>query len=145
MQTIDSVRAALREVMDPELNRSIVDLNMVHDIHIQGDMVRFTLALTTMVFLQFIQAWNSRAERQSVFSMNPLGNPVLFYATIGAFALHLAAVYVPAFQFVLRTEPLSGADWLQVALLSVSVLVAVEVDKAIRRRAQARREAHTAA
>ncbi|MFH1085220.1 MAG: P-loop NTPase, partial [Chloroflexota bacterium] len=48
MPTIDAIRAALRDVMDPELNRSIVDLNMVHDIRLQGGVVRFTLALTTM-------------------------------------------------------------------------------------------------
>jgi ATP-binding protein involved in chromosome partitioning len=34
--------------MDPELNRSIVDLGMVHDIEVHDGVVTFTLALTTM-------------------------------------------------------------------------------------------------
>ena len=37
---------ALRPVEDPELNRSIVDLDMVRDIAIDGDRVRVTVALT---------------------------------------------------------------------------------------------------
>ncbi len=42
------VMETLRQVMDPELNRSIVDLNMVHDVTIEDGVVSFTLALTTM-------------------------------------------------------------------------------------------------
>jgi ATP-binding protein involved in chromosome partitioning len=37
---------ALRPVEDPELHRSIVDLDMVRDIAIEGDRVRVTVALT---------------------------------------------------------------------------------------------------
>lgn len=48
MPDTETLRAALNEVMDPELNRSLVDLGMVHDLAIEGDVVTFTLALTTM-------------------------------------------------------------------------------------------------
>ena len=48
MLTVETVRAALQEVMDPELNRNLVELGMVHDIDVDGSTVRFTLALTTM-------------------------------------------------------------------------------------------------
>lgn len=41
------ILAALTEVMDPELNRSLVDLQMVQDIAIDGDIVTVTIALTT--------------------------------------------------------------------------------------------------
>jgi len=37
---------ALRPVEDPELHRSIVDLDMVRDVAIEGDRVRVTVALT---------------------------------------------------------------------------------------------------
>ena len=37
---------ALRQVMDPELHRSVVDLNMVRDLSVSGGTVAFTLALT---------------------------------------------------------------------------------------------------
>jgi len=47
MLDIETVRNALREVMDPELNRNIVELGMVKDIAVEDGVVRFTLALTT--------------------------------------------------------------------------------------------------
>jgi ATP-binding protein involved in chromosome partitioning len=43
-----SIMETLAEVMDPELNRSIVDLGMVHDLAFEEGVVTFTLALTTM-------------------------------------------------------------------------------------------------
>jgi ATP-binding protein involved in chromosome partitioning len=36
----------LREVLDPEIGQSIVDLNMVRDINIEGERVKVTIALT---------------------------------------------------------------------------------------------------
>jgi hypothetical protein len=43
-------------------------------------------------------------------------------------------IYVPAFQWVFRTEALSGGEWLQIVLVALTIVVAVEIDKAIRRR-----------
>ena len=42
----DLVRNALRAVMDPELGASVVDLNMVRAIRIDGDQVSVDLVLT---------------------------------------------------------------------------------------------------
>lgn len=41
------VLEALSKVMDPELGRDIVSLNMVRDVRIEGDRVAFQLVLTT--------------------------------------------------------------------------------------------------
>jgi magnesium-transporting ATPase (P-type) len=92
-----------------------------------------TIATTTMIFFQFFQAWNCRSEMQSVFTMNPLGNPYLFFGTIAAFGAHIAAIYLPALQFVFRMEPINTAEWLRICLVSVSVILVVEVDKLLRR------------
>jgi len=48
MTDTSTIREALSQVMDPELNRSIVDLDMVHDITFENDIITFTFALTTM-------------------------------------------------------------------------------------------------
>jgi magnesium-transporting ATPase (P-type) len=90
-------------------------------------------AVTTMVLFQFFQAWNSRSELQSVFTISPLSNPFLFYSMVAAFLAQLAVVYVPALQWVFRTEALNGAEWGQIVLIALTVVVGVEVDKAIRR------------
>jgi len=46
MTTTTEVMNALKKVMDPELGRSVVDLNMVRDLSVSGSAVAFTLALT---------------------------------------------------------------------------------------------------
>jgi len=93
-----------------------------------------TVAVTTMVFFQFFQAWNSRSEHRSVFRINPLSNPFLFYSMVAAVLAQIAVIYVPALQWVFRTEPLSGGEWLRIVLVALTVVVVVEADKAIRRR-----------
>jgi magnesium-transporting ATPase (P-type) len=93
-----------------------------------------TIAVTTMVLFQFFQAWNSRSELRSVFTISPLSNPFLFYSMVAAFLAQIALVYVPAFQWVFRTEPLAGAEWIQIGWVALTVVLAVEVDKLIRRK-----------
>jgi len=44
--TVDDVIAALRPVEDPELHRSIVDLDMVRNVRIDGDSVALEVTLT---------------------------------------------------------------------------------------------------
>jgi ATP-binding protein involved in chromosome partitioning len=46
MLTKEQVLEALRDVKDPELNRSLVELNMIRDIRIDGDTVSLTVVLT---------------------------------------------------------------------------------------------------
>jgi Ca2+-transporting ATPase len=92
-----------------------------------------TIAVTVMVFFQFFQAFNSRSEMQSLFRMNPLGNPFLFFGTFAAFLAHLAAIYLPTLQWVFRMEPITPLEWLRILLISVSVVVVVEIDKLARR------------
>jgi Ca2+-transporting ATPase len=93
-----------------------------------------TIAVTTMVLFQFFQAWNSRSELQSVFTISPSRNPFLFYSMVAAFLAQIAVVYVPALQWVFRTEPLTGAEWIQIGLVALTVVLAVELDKLIRRK-----------
>jgi len=93
-----------------------------------------TAALTTMVFFQFYQAFNCRSETQSVFRMSLLGNPFLLFSLAAAFFAQLAVLYVPALQWVFRTVPLSIGEWLQIAVVTSTVILGVEIDKWIRNR-----------
>ena len=97
-----------------------------------------TLAVTTMVFFQFFQAWNSRSEHESIFHINLFSNPFLFYSMLAAFVAQLAFLYAPPLQWVFRTVPLAAAEWLQVIGIAATVLVAVEIDKWGRRRKKGR-------
>lgn len=93
-----------------------------------------TVAVTTMVFFQFFQAWNSRSETESVFCINPFSNLILFYSMIAAFFAQLAVLYAPPLQWIFRTVPLSWQEWIQIIAVSSSVLLAVELDKWLRKR-----------
>ena len=93
-----------------------------------------TIAVTTMVFFQFFQAWNSRSEYESIFKLSLLSNPFLFFSLIASFIAQLAFIYVPALQWIFRTEPISITDWQKVILVALSVIIVVEIDKWLRRR-----------
>ncbi len=41
------IRNALKNVLDPELKKSLLDLGMIRNIHVEGGVVGLTLALTT--------------------------------------------------------------------------------------------------
>ena len=42
----DQVTQALREVLDPELGMSVVDLGLIYDVQVDGGRVRITMTLT---------------------------------------------------------------------------------------------------
>lgn len=94
-----------------------------------------TVAVTTMVFFQFFQAWNSRSELQSIFKISPFTNPLLFFSLIAAFFAQLSVIYVPTLQWIFRTEPITMSEWLQILMVSATVVLVVEIDKWIRRKA----------
>jgi P-type Ca2+ transporter type 2C len=91
-----------------------------------------TIAMTTMVFFQFFQAWNSRSETKSIFQIGLFTNPYLAYGLAASLMAHTAAIYAPPFQWLLSTEPVSGMEWLLIVAMSLSVIIVVEIDKRIR-------------
>ena len=93
-----------------------------------------TVALTTMVVFQVFQAGNSRSETESVLRRSPFSNKLLFLATVAALGIHIAALYLPPTQYVLRVEPIDLASWLRIVVIATSILVAMELHKAFCRR-----------
>jgi len=93
-----------------------------------------TIAVTTMVFFQFFQAWNSRSELQSIFRMNPFSNPFLFFSMIAAFGAQLAVIYVPFLQWIFRMEPIILKEWFRIGGMAAVIIVVVEIDKLLRRK-----------
>jgi magnesium-transporting ATPase (P-type) len=91
-----------------------------------------TVALTTMVLFQVFHVGNSRSEHRSAFAKSPLSNPFLFVGTLTALALHVAALYLPFTQFVLRVEPLDAETWLRMVVVAASIIVVVELHKLLR-------------
>jgi magnesium-transporting ATPase (P-type) len=101
-----------------------------------GDMATArTVAVTQMVVMQFYHVFNCRSLDRSAFRIPPLSNPFLFVSMLAVTAAHLAALYVPFLQRVLRTVPLTAAQWLPILVVGLAVVAGGELDKLRNRRA----------
>jgi Ca2+-transporting ATPase len=92
-----------------------------------------TAALTTMVLFQVFHVGNSRSSHLSVVQKSPRSNPFLLIATISALSVHIAALYLPPTQYILRVEPLELDVWVRMIALAATVIVAVELHKLLRK------------
>jgi Ca2+-transporting ATPase len=92
-----------------------------------------TEALTVMVFYQLFNVFNARSETRSAFTMNPLANPFLFFSVVASVIAQIAVIYWAPLQFIFRTVPLQPVDWLVILPVAFTVIIVVEIDKAIRR------------
>lgn len=89
--------------------------------------------LLLMVLFENVHAFNSRSESRSVLTHNPLGNPLLFFGTLTAQAIHIAAIYIPGLNSVLGMMPVSFTHWLELLAVAFSILLAMELHKWLRR------------
>lgn len=85
--------------------------------------------LLMMVLFENFHIGNCRSETKSAFSLSPFRSPFLLAGAIGAFLIHLGAMYLPFMQSILDTSPVSLTTWLIVAALSVTIVPAIELHK----------------
>lgn len=97
-----------------------------------------TVALTTAVLFQVFHLQNARSEHRSAFAVSPLANRFLFVGTTIALAIHIAAIYLPPTQFILRLEPVDAMAWVKMIAVASTVILAVEVHKLLARRPASR-------
>ncbi len=97
------------------------------------DLAR-TVALTTMVIFQNFQVGNARSTTRSLLRMNPFSNRMLFGSVLAALSLHVAALYIPLTQLVLRVQPIPREIWPHIVAVALTILIAVEIHKWLRRR-----------
>jgi P-type Ca2+ transporter type 2C len=93
-----------------------------------------TVAMSTMVFFQFFQLWNSRSETRSIFTINPLSNPFLAFSMLAALVAQILVIYEPNMQRLFNTTALTEAQWIRIIVTASSVILLVELDKYIRAR-----------
>ncbi len=87
--------------------------------------------LLLMVLFENIHVFNSRSETLSAFRHNPLRNPLLLFGTVIAQLVHIGAMYTPWLSDVLRIQPVSLQLWSTLLLMATTVLVVMEIHKAI--------------
>ncbi|OUL25015.1 cation-translocating P-type ATPase [Nostoc sp. 106C] len=95
-----------------------------------------TILFTTLILSQMGNALAVRSERNSLFQIGLLSNKPLFGAVIFTFGLQLIVVYVPFFQKLFATLPLSGIDLIVCLIVSSVVFWSVEFQKWLLRRHQ---------
>ena len=103
----------------------------------EGDGLRHavTIAFMTLALAQVFHAFNVRSRTRSAFSDGLFSNLWLWGAVAVCVLLQLAAVYVPFLREVLRTVPLTAADWGLILASALAPVAVVEAVKAVRRAA----------
>ena len=85
--------------------------------------------LLLMVLFENVHIANCRSETKSAFSISIFRSPILIYGVIAAFLIHVASMYLPLGQKILRTEPVDFSTWMIAFGCSLSILVVMEIHK----------------
>lgn len=90
-----------------------------------------TMAFTLMVMFEMFNVFNCRSERESIFKVGFLTNRYMMPAIASSILLQLAVIYLPPLQVAFQTVPLGLYDWLLILAVSSTVLIPVEIGKAL--------------
>ncbi len=93
-----------------------------------------TMVFTVLCLSQMGHVLAIRSDRESVFTQGVFSNRPLIAALGLTFLLQMATIYVPALNPIFKTEPLTLTELIVTLLLSSVVFLAVEVEKAVKRR-----------
>lgn len=105
-----------------------------------GEAVSLTMAFTTFVLFQLVNALNARAEHTTVFARHTLTNRWLWASLTTVAMLHVAAVHTPWGQAIFDTVALTTGQWAICIAVALCVLVVEELVKLGRRWGSRRRE-----
>ena len=101
-------------------------------IHV-GDPHWQTMVFTVLCLLQLGHVMAIRSEKQSLFAQGLLSNKPLLASVCAMAGLQLATIYVPDFNPLFKTDPLSAGELSLVLGCSSIVFIAVEIEKWIKR------------
>jgi P-type Ca2+ transporter type 2C len=91
-----------------------------------------TAAFTTLMMFQLFNAFNCRSNLRSAFS--GLFDNIWLIAAVGlSLFMHVLVIYVPVLQTAFHTVPLTLTDWLIATAVAATLLVIMEVTKAVLR------------
>ncbi len=88
-----------------------------------------TMIFTSLAFMQVFQALASRSDKESLFKMGLLSNPLLAGMALLVVVLQLMVLYIPFLNKFFEVIPLSGCDLSIAAGAGVVVFVVMELEK----------------
>jgi Ca2+-transporting ATPase len=92
-----------------------------------------TMVFTVLCLTQLGHVLAIRSERESLFTQGLFSNKLLLGAVVITVIFQMATIYIPFFNPIFRTQPLSLPQFLMVLLLSSLIFVAVEIEKWVKR------------
>jgi P-type Ca2+ transporter type 2C len=92
-----------------------------------------TMVFTVLCFSQMGHVFAIRSDTRSLFQQGLFSNMPLLGAVLVTFVLQMAIIYIPVFQPVFRTQPLTLTELGITLGLSLVVFFAVELEKVVKR------------
>lgn len=92
------------------------------------------MALSVLVTIEMLNAFNSLSENQSLLAMPPWSNIWLVGAIFLSMSLHFVILYVDAMAMIFQIIPLSVNEWIAVLKISFPVILIDETLKFIARK-----------
>ncbi|OGD67867.1 hypothetical protein A3F08_01610 [Candidatus Berkelbacteria bacterium RIFCSPHIGHO2_12_FULL_36_9] len=92
-----------------------------------------TVAFVTMAFFQIFNIFNARSIKNSIFELKPFSN---FYVVISVFLMIILTIFtsqLSIFQELFQTVSLTASEYILIILVSLTVVLAVEIEKFIRK------------
>ncbi len=106
----------------------LINYLQMNEIHARN------MVLLLMVFMQNFHAFNARSEITSAFKVPLKRNLILVFGILAAQLIHIASMQIPFMQNILRTEPITLAEWAQILVFAVPMILVMEIFKWINRR-----------
>ena len=90
-----------------------------------------TITFATLIVAELLRAYSSRSQKFTLAKIGVFSNKSMVYATLGAFLLLLAVIYIPFMNGIFYTFPLSFVDWEIVLSFAFIPLVVGELTKVV--------------
>lgn len=92
-----------------------------------------TMVFNTLAIAQMAHVLAIRSERQSLFQQGIFSNVYMVLAVLSTLVLQLVVIYVPFFQFIFETQPLTPTEFGITLVVATAVFVVVEFEKWLKR------------
>jgi P-type Ca2+ transporter type 2C len=93
-----------------------------------------TMVFTVLTLTQLVHVMAIRSEKETLFTVGLLSNPLMALALLATFMLQMATIYIPMLNPIFKTEALDASELSACLAISAIVLLAVEIEKALMRR-----------
>lgn len=120
-----------RDILVVGLIMGLISLGVGYFAWLRGDPAWQTMAFTTLTMAQMGNALAVRSERYSLWQIGLFSNRLILGAVLLTFALQMMVVYVPFFQNIFSTMPLTITDLVISLGCAVLVYFSIEVYKII--------------